>query len=375
MSKFEYIVIMPKMSMTMEEGDLLEVRVKVGDTVKSGDVLFDVATDKIDMEVESPADGVVAEILATVGSTMPVGAPVLKLFTETQVMSFDFNTPEPVAEVAPPVAVAPAPVAPPVAVAPAPVAPPVAPVVIVEPVVVTPVGEAVSAIPKARTLAAEKGIDLRTIVPTGPDGVITHEDVVNFHRGQMNNPRRTANRKMVAKAYEVTRTIPQLTLSRFVEFPSQNQESDLATLASAWAKVLRRNIHVNISTLTEQPNENIGMALVMESKYGLALPVFRNPDRISHSDLTILIAQTQIHARDGKVPIDMLNGATASIFDLSRTNITSAHPLLMPSHTTALTVGGKDGISDRVELSLTVDLRHCDSLEAADLLDQLVASL
>ena len=93
MSKFEYIVIMPKMSMTMEEGELLELRVKVGDSVKSGDILFDVATDKIDMEVESPADGVVAEIIGKTGTTMAVGAPVLKLLTETQVMSFDFNTP------------------------------------------------------------------------------------------------------------------------------------------------------------------------------------------------------------------------------------------------------------------------------------------
>ena len=49
MSTFDYAVIMPKMSMTMEEGELLAIRVNVGDLVKSGDVLFDVATDKIDM--------------------------------------------------------------------------------------------------------------------------------------------------------------------------------------------------------------------------------------------------------------------------------------------------------------------------------------
>jgi len=45
MSTFDYAVIMPKMSMTMEEGELLAIRVNVGDLVKSGDVLFDVATD------------------------------------------------------------------------------------------------------------------------------------------------------------------------------------------------------------------------------------------------------------------------------------------------------------------------------------------
>lgn len=347
MSRFEYIVIMPKMSMTMEEGELLELRVKAGDAVKSGDALFDVATDKIDMEVESPADGVVAEIIGVVGSTMVVGAPVLKLFTETQVMSFDFNTP--------------------------PSSP--APIPIHAPTIVAREKVSISAVPKARVVAAKEGIDLRAISPSGLQGMITHEDVLNFQRNQDSNPRRAANRKMVAKAYESTRRIPQLTLSRFIEFSSLNQESDLATLASAWAKILRSNRHVNIATLTERPNSSVNVALVMESKYGLALPVFSNPDQLTHEELALLIAQTQVQARGGKVPINMLNGATASIFDLSRTSITSAHPLLMPSHATALTLGGKSSFSECVELSLTVDLRFCDSLEAADLLDQLVSTL
>lgn len=357
MSNFEYIVIMPKMSMTMEEGELLEIRVKVGDGVKSGDVLFDVATDKIDMEVESPANGVIAEIIGIVGSTMPVGAPVIKLLTETQVMSFDFNTPSSEVSEAPPTPI------------------PLVAVVLPELLIALPEGGSISAIPKARSIAAEKGINLHSITPTGPQGMITHEDAINFQRSQQNNPRRVANRKMVAKAYESTRGIPQLTLSRFVGFSSSNQESDLATLSSAWAKVLRGNTHVNISTLTDRPNTKVGIALVMESKYGLALPVFSDPDQMSHEDLVDLITQTQVKALDGKVPIEMLNGATASIFDLSRTNMTSVHPLLMPSHTTAITLGGRTGVTENAELSLTVDLRYCDSLEAADLLDQLVSAL
>ncbi len=48
---FKYPVVMPKMSMTMETGELINFHVKVGDQVKSGDVLFEVMTDKIDMEV------------------------------------------------------------------------------------------------------------------------------------------------------------------------------------------------------------------------------------------------------------------------------------------------------------------------------------
>ena len=344
----------------MEEGELLEVRVAVGDSVKSGDVLFDVATDKIDMEVESPADGVVAEIIGQTGSMMAVGAPVMKLFTETQVMSFDFNTPTPesspaIEEIAPPVPIT------------------VPSLLSNAEVVLNEI--TIKAVPKARKVAQERGIDLRTVKATGLFGMITNEDVTQMKGGEQNNPRRDANRKIVAKAYESTRSIPQLTLSRYVALVSTKREGDLARLVAAWAKVLRKNSDVNISTLTGQTHSEIGIALVMESKYGLALPVFTNPDMLTQDELTELIVKTENQARNGRVPIDMLNGATASIFDLSRTNISSAQPLLMPSHTTAITLGSSNGVVNSAELSITVDLRYCDSLEAADLLDQLASSI
>ena len=101
---------MPKMSMTMETGELINFHVKVGDQVKSGDVLFEVMTDKIDMEVEAPADGVIESLVAAPGAVVEIGKPVLIMLTDTEVMAFDFGdddqpvaavevaTPAPVAE-------------------------------------------------------------------------------------------------------------------------------------------------------------------------------------------------------------------------------------------------------------------------------------
>ena len=74
---FKYPVVMPKMSMTMETGELINFHVKVGDQVKSGDVLFEVMTDKIDMEVEAPADGVIESLVAAPGAVVEIGKPVL----------------------------------------------------------------------------------------------------------------------------------------------------------------------------------------------------------------------------------------------------------------------------------------------------------
>lgn len=360
MSKFEYAVIMPKMSMTMEEGELLGIRVNVGDAVKSGDILFDVATDKIDMEVESPADGVVKEIVGQVGSTMLVGAPVLVLLTDTQVMSFDFNTPaalEVAEAVTPPGAV-----------------------VVPEPEV-SPVAEkTVMAMPKARVVAESRGIDLKSISPTGPFGTITHEDVnkLSGSTPQISSvveKRKAANRKKVAEALELTRGIPQITLSRFSSHTTSSLEQGSAHLVSTWARIIRNNAHVNISTHDESTHDFIGVGLIMESKYGLAIPVFKDPDLSPGITLQEWIQNTRVQASDGKVPVQMLSGATTSIFDISHTKIASAIPMLLPTHTTALSVGAPHASFGESEINLTVDLRYCDALEAASLLDQLIDAL
>ena len=150
---FKYPVVMPKMSMTMETGELINFHVKVGDQVKSGDVLFEVMTDKIDMEVEAPADGVIESLVAAPGAVVEIGKPVLIMLTETEVMAFDFgDDDQPVAAVE---VAATAPIV-------------EAPVVAAAPIIVN---TNVKAVPKARVEAANRGIDLRTVHPTGPDPV------------------------------------------------------------------------------------------------------------------------------------------------------------------------------------------------------------
>ena len=63
----ELALTMPKMSMTMEEGTMVAWLKQPGDAVRSGEPVCEVATDKVDMEVESPFDGVLARIVAEVG--------------------------------------------------------------------------------------------------------------------------------------------------------------------------------------------------------------------------------------------------------------------------------------------------------------------
>lgn len=74
---------MPKMSMTMEEGELSVWRVAVGDDVDEGQVVCEVLTDKVDMEVEAPARGTVVELAVDEGASVAVGTPIAWIETES----------------------------------------------------------------------------------------------------------------------------------------------------------------------------------------------------------------------------------------------------------------------------------------------------
>jgi pyruvate dehydrogenase E2 component (dihydrolipoamide acetyltransferase) len=346
---------MPKMSMTMETGELLLFHVKVGDQVKSGDVLFEVMTDKIDMEVEAPADGVIETLVGNPGDVIEIGKPVLIMLTETEVMAFDFGG-DAAAPVVEPVA-APAPVvAAPVAPTPPPVAQPVTPVA--APIIVN---TSVKAVPKARVEAANRGIDLRTVHPTGPDRTITFSDVNSAQLDPAVLKRQAANKALIAKGIEMTRGIAQASFNR-----RANANFDHAQLISAWAKVLRGRPDL-------AAHQHIGVSLIIESKYGSALPVFRDPDLINIDQLRTLVTTTSDAAKNGKVPIAMLSGGTTTIFDLTSYSMSSATPLLFPNQVTSLTIG-YDSESTK-NISLTIDLNFCDFYDGALLLDALIASL
>ena len=79
MSNDEWVVTMPKLGETVTEGELTNWLKQVGDAVAFDDPLFEVSTDKVDSEIPSPYDGVIAEILVASGETVPVGTPLVRI--------------------------------------------------------------------------------------------------------------------------------------------------------------------------------------------------------------------------------------------------------------------------------------------------------
>lgn len=169
-------VIMPKMGQTMEEGTILEWYKSEGETVAKGEPLFQVESDKAVFDIESPASGMVCRVWFPAGTTVPVLTPIAIIGSPEEDLS-DYKPPTIAAAEAP----TPSAPAPEEAVPPSP----------------EPKGR-VLASPRARRLAAERGVDLKQLTGTGPEGSIVERDVLAYLEAQ---PRATpAAREMAARA-------------------------------------------------------------------------------------------------------------------------------------------------------------------------------
>ena len=169
-------ILMPALSPTMEEGTLAKWHVKPGDTVKSGDVIAEIETDKATMEVEAVDEGTVQEILVPEGAEgVKVNAPIARLSGD------DAAGARPPA---PPPAKAKAPVEARSEPAPSPLSQAPTPA----PAPTAPGGQRIFASPLARRIAQQKGLDLATLTGSGPHGRIVQADVEMAQPGQAKAP-------------------------------------------------------------------------------------------------------------------------------------------------------------------------------------------
>ncbi|HEX6756484.1 MAG TPA: 2-oxo acid dehydrogenase subunit E2 [Mycobacteriales bacterium] len=200
----EVPLVMPKMSMTMETGEVVGWRVSVGDTIAAGDVVCEVLTDKVDMEVESPVGGTVARIVAGAQETVPVGQPLAFIATDSdELLAGLLDSPtDPAAPPPPPPPAEATTAAPPTPGAEVgearsadagavPVATSPSAGLAPEAVRAVPPSRkgAVPALPGARRKAAELGVRLDGLVGSGPGGAIAVVDVERAAAGRSPAPR------------------------------------------------------------------------------------------------------------------------------------------------------------------------------------------
>ena len=363
-------IVMPKMSMTMTEGELLTWHVQVGQEIKAGDVVCEVATDKIDMEVEATASGKVISLHGNPGDVMDVGAPLVMVESEEDDLLagiFDAPAAAPAVETPAPVVETPAPV-----ITPAPSAP------VVNPVVNT--GD-ILATPKARDIARELNVDLATVPGTGADGVIKHTDVENLANTALASERtlekRLKTRLAIAKAIAASADIPafSMTFSQKVSWLPSDKTDRLVKIASAWARTLQAHpeLHANWNDGNPQSFSEVKIAFSVMAPHGVVtpvVPVAANPSPDFAGKLKEIIA----NAAKGQIALEYLTSSTTGLVDASDSAVVAAAGILIKPQPLALSVG-MQAADQTLHLTVIADHRIADPADVALLVQRLTREL
>jgi pyruvate dehydrogenase E2 component (dihydrolipoamide acetyltransferase) len=417
-------ILMPALSPTMEEGTLAKWLVKEGDTVASGDVIAEIETDKATMEFEAVDEGTVGKIVVPEGTEgVKVNDLIAVLLEEGE--SADAAD---AAETPSPAPAAPASMEPEAPAAPS--APKAAPAS--APADGGDRGDRIFASPLARRIAADKGLDLRAVKGTGPNGRIVKADVEAAKPGAAPVPAKAAEaaapapkaapaasdaeaikklyadrefeevkldgmrRTIAARLSEAKQTIPHFYLRRDVRldallaFRSQlNKELDsrgvklsvndfvIKACALALQQVPDCNaVWAGDRVLKLKPSD-VAVAVAIEG--GLFTPVLRDADRKSLSALSAEMKDLAARARDRKLAPHEYQGGSFAISNLGMMGVENFDAVINPPHASILAVGAGVkrpivGASDEIEvatmmsLTLSVDHRVIDGALGAEFL-------
>jgi pyruvate dehydrogenase E2 component (dihydrolipoamide acetyltransferase) len=392
---------MPKMSMTMTEGEVSSWTVKVGDEITDGDVVCEVMTDKVDMDVESPVSGTLVEIVVESG-VVAVGEPIGWVEGEDQGGGFGdlLAAPETPEQVEAP---APEPDAAADAEPPTTEQSTTAP----EPEQPRPSG-IVPAVPRARGLARELGVDLATVTPSGPEGLVRVADVEAVapapqpaaapapvaERPQpttKQTDRRAAIRAVVARTMTPSAAIPQFTVWRELHLDA----ADATRNGLSWTTVLLRTYAASLREVPELLSRweddraseagPPAIALAVATDRGLMVPTFSEPDLGDASDVDAEIREVVAAVQKGRMDRAYLGIANGSLSNLGGLGVDRFQALLTPPQGSVLSLGaikrravavaGGVGTALTVEAGLTVDHRVADGVHAAQLLDRMANRL
>lgn len=400
------LIVMPKLSPTMEEGVLAKWTRKEGDKISPGDVIAEVETDKANMDFPLEDEGTLLKLLVKEGDTVKLGAPVAVLGEPGE----DPNSvipstaqkkparPEPEQEVpAQPAVARPAPeAARPAAARPSDLGPP------------RKRNGRILASPFARKVAREKGIDLATVAGTGPHGRIISRDLVSARPArhivsfeEQIVPASLMRKTIAKRLVEAKQQIPHIyltaeaTADRLLDVRAELNElrpeqkisvNDLIVKAMALAlrAIPDANVSWNGDSIIKHGRVDVGVAVSIPD--GLITPVIRNADQISIGELSATIKEMAERARNKRLKPEEYTGGTATVSNLGMFGVREFKAIINPPESVILAVGvtekraivvekgGRDEvvIARRMALTLSADHRTVDGVLGAKLLAKIV---
>lgn len=385
-------ILMPKLSSTMEVGSITQWLKEEGESVETGEAIFEVMTDKIAIEVESYEDGVLLKRYYEIHEEIPINA----------VIGYIGEVGEEVPEIAP---------APPSqdkrlteSAQPAETA------VTAEVEIVA--AEKVRATPAARKLARRKGIELQAVPGSGAKGRVHLSDVEAYQAVEVAPVTSEETiipwrgmRKIIADSMIKSKSEkPHVTMHGEVsmsEIIKLRQEllpvieaqtgyrlSYTEIMIKAVTVALKQHPSLNAITKEDGIHQfseiNMGVAVSLEE--GLMVPVIQQANRLSLAELTTMTKELAAKARSGNLEPASLKNGTFTISSLGNSAVRSFNPVINAPEVAILGVGGLyDGISvnsegqlameKRLTLSVSFDHRALDGAPVAAFLTTLVSLL
>ena len=387
-------IVMPKLGLTMESGAISAWLVEEGQEVQRGQALLEIATDKVTMEVEAQADGILRKILVPVGQEVPVSTTIGVIAdADEDIDSYVAAAPSESPPSPPPTpAVAPsepAPPATPTPAAPAPSPAPQAPA----PAVATD-GRPHKTSPKARKIAAEHGLDLSGVNGSGPSGRIVSADVLALVEQARLAPAPTPAAPVAEGLIELSRA-EQVAAERLTASYQQIPHIHISMDVSAvWLQQFRTGyqlegkkisfndliVKATARTLREFPRVNsldegghfryasqINIGVAVAAEQGLVVPVIRDAAEKTVEEIALEGTRLIDVARRGELGPDDMLGGTFTISNLGMFGVSRFTAIINPPQVAILAVGaienrvvasGTDAFAVRPQLTLTLAADH-----------------
>ncbi|HFC5752286.1 TPA: 2-oxoglutarate dehydrogenase complex dihydrolipoyllysine-residue succinyltransferase [Neisseria gonorrhoeae] len=364
-------VKVPMLSESVSEGTLLEWKKKVGEAVARDEILIDIETDKVVLEVPSPQAGVLVEIVAQDGETVVADQVLARIDTAATVA-------------------AEAPAAAPAEAAPA---------------AVPAAAQNNAAMPAAAKLAAETSVDVNVLQGSGRDGRVLKEDVQNAaakpapavalpagarpeERVPMSRLRARVAERLLASQQEnaILTTFNEVNMKPIMDLRAKYKEKFekehgvklgfMSFFVKAAVAALKKYPVVNASVdgkdIVYHGYFDIGIAI--GSPRGLVVPILRDADQMSIADIEQAIVDYAKKAKDGKIAIEDLTGGTFSITNGGTFGSMMSTPIINPPqsailgmHATkerAVVENGQVVVRPMMYLALSYDHRIIDGREA-----------
>lgn len=378
-------ILMPALSPTMTKGNLIKWYKKEGDEVSSGEVIFDVETDKATMEVEAPEDGQLGKIIVGPQSKdIPVGS-IVGLLLEDGEDASNLQVPEKTPE------------------APAQKAPTAKEekvhIEISAPACKTQTDDKVFASPLAKRIAQQNNIDLKTLQGSGPNSRVVKSDILAF---LANSESRSTSQELVphsamrvaiaSRLTESKQTIPHFYLN------IEAQVDELLKVRSAIN--VKSSVKISINdfiikscglALKELPEVNsswsdegikkyssVDVSVAVSVDQGLITPIIKDTDLKSLSNISSEMKNLAARAKENKLKLEEFQGGNFTISNLGMFGIKHFAAIINPPQSCILAVGAmnqkpvvKDGqiiVGNVIEFTLSCDHRVVDGVLGAEFL-------